>query len=352
MKIEALKIGNLSAYPPIIQGGMGVGVSLSSLAGAVAKAGGIGILSTAQIGYLEPEFSKKPIETNLLAIGKEVNKAREIAPDGIIGVNIMVATQRYAEYVRAAVEAKVDVIISGAGLPMELPQLVEGSDTKIAPIVSSVKAAQLICKYWKKKYAKVPDFIVIEGPMAGGHLGFHMEELESYIEKPEDYVSEIKKIIEFVRDLELKEEMNIPVVVAGGIFTREDMLSMLELGANGVQMATRFVTTYECDAPQSFKDEYLKADKSSIAITKSPVGMPGRVIKNDFIEHVKKERVPIEKCRCCVSTCKKTETPYCITDALIRAVTDQTQQAVIFCGANAWKCDKMEHVADIMEEFK
>ncbi|NLG04030.1 MAG: nitronate monooxygenase [Clostridia bacterium] len=352
MEIKSLKIGNLSAFPPVIQGGMGVGVSLSSLAGAVAKAGGIGILSTAQIGYQEPEFSTRPIETNLKAIGEQIKKARQIAPKGIIGVNIMVATQRYPEYVKASVDAGVDVIISGAGLPMELPELVKGSTTKIAPIVSGVKAAKLICKYWKKKYDRLPDFIVIEGPMAGGHLGFHMEELVQYQKDPKAYHSEISSVIDFIRELELIENVKIPVVVAGGIFTREDMLNMLALGADGVQIATRFVTTYECDAPQSFKDAYLNATKDSITITKSPVGMPGRVIQNEFIERVKKERIPIEHCRCCVSTCKKTETPYCITDALIRAVTDQTDEAVVFCGANAWKCSKMEHVADIMQEFK
>ena len=198
MNLKPLVIGDLTAKIPVIQGGMGVGISLSGLAGSVASCGGVGIISTAQIGYREDGFSENPIETNLKAIGKEIARAREIAKGGIIGVNIMVATKRYADYVREAVKSGVDLIISGAGLPTMLPDLVRGSRTKIAPIVSTVKSASVICKLWERKYSRLPDLVVIEGPRAGGHLGFTREQLEKFT--PGEYEKEIKGIMEVVED--------------------------------------------------------------------------------------------------------------------------------------------------------
>ena len=234
MNINELKIGSLTARVPVIQGGMGVGVSLSGLAGAVAAAGGIGVISTAQIGYRDADFDRNPIACNLKAIGEEIRKARAIADGGIIGVNIMVATKHYEEYVKAAVEAGVDIIISGAGLPMTLPSV--SGDAMIAPIVSSKKSLAVISKYWSKKYDRKPDLVVIEGPKAGGHLGFQLEEIEAYtVAETKDYDEEIKAIIA------LADEMEVPVAVAGGIYERADMEHYLEMGAKAVQIATRFV---------------------------------------------------------------------------------------------------------------
>lgn len=349
MKIEPLVIGDLIAKIPVIQGGMGVGVSLSKLAGAVALEGGIGVISTAQIGYRMPEFDLHPIESNLKAIGEEIKKAKEIAKGGIIGVNIMVATQRYEDYVKAAVAAGVDLIISGAGLPMSLPELVKGAKTKIAPIVSSVKSAQVICKYWLKKYNYLPDMVVIEGPKAGGHLGFSKEQLDNIEEM--DYDTEIRNIIEEVNKFGKTQEKEIPVVVAGGIYTREDMEHALSLGAKGVQVATRFVTTYECDASDAYKQAYLNAKKEDIVIVKSPVGMPGRAINNAFMKKAAEGQIPHGRCHLCVQTCKPAETPYCITDALVNAVKGNLDEGLIFCGENAWRSEKMESVKDIMQEF-
>lgn len=349
MKIEPLVIGDLVAKIPVIQGGMGVGVSLSNLAGAVALEGGIGVISTAQIGYREPEFDLHPIEANLRAIGDEIRKAKEKAKGGIVGVNIMVATRRYEDYVKAAVEAGVDLIISGAGLPMTLPELIKGAKTKIAPIVSSVKSAQVICKYWTKKYNYLPDMVVIEGPKAGGHLGFSKEQLD-HIEEL-DYDTEIRNIISTVNDFAKTQQKEIPVVVAGGIYTREDMEHTLSLGAKGVQVATRFVTTYECDASDAYKQAYLNAKKEDIVIVKSPVGMPGRAINNAFIKRTAEGQIPHGRCHLCVQTCKPDETPYCITDALVNAVKGNTDEGLVFCGENAWRANKMESVKDIMQEF-
>ncbi len=349
MKIEPLVIEDLVAKIPVIQGGMGVGVSLSGLAGAVALEGGIGVISTAQIGYRLPEFDLHPIEANLKAIGEEIKKAKEKAMGGIIGVNIMVATRRYEEYVKAAVAAGVDLIISGAGLPMSLPALVEGAKTKIAPIVSSVKSAQVICKYWLKKYSRLPDMVVIEGPKAGGHLGFSKEELEQIEEM--DYDTEIRNIIHTVNEFGDTQGKEIPVVVAGGIYDRSDMEHALSLGAKGVQVATRFVTTHECDASDAYKQAYLNAKKEDIVIVKSPVGMPGRAINNAFMKRAAEGQIPHGKCHLCVQTCKPDETPYCITDALVNAVKGNLDEGLIFCGENAWRSQKMESVKEIMKEF-
>lgn len=338
-----MNIGNLKVPVPVIQGGMGVGVSLSSLAGAVAAAGGVGVISTAQIGYRDPDFAKDPIGSNLKAIGEEVKKARALAKNGVIGVNIMVVTQQYQEYVKAAVEAGVDLIISGAGLPMELPGLVAGSDVKIAPIVSSKRALQVILRYWKKHYDRKPDLVIIEGPKAGGHLGFSREELTKY--ETENYDSVIEEI------LALTKPEGIPVVVAGGVYTRQDMEHCLALGADGVQLATRFVTTYECDAHPAYKQAYIDAKPEDIVIVKSPVGMPGRAIRNGFLEQVEQGNRFMKGCRKCITTCDPQTVPYCITQALINAVEGRVEEGLLFCGSNAYLDSKLEHVQEIMEEF-
>ena len=338
-----IQIGDLELRVPVLQGGMGVGVSLHKLAGAVAAAGGVGVISTAQIGFRDPDFAKHPIECNLKAIGEEIKKAREIAKGGIIGVNIMVVTRRYEEYVKAAVKAGVDMIISGAGLPMELPALVEGSKVMLLPIVSGKRALKVILSYWKKHYNRKPDGVVVEGPKAGGHLGFKREELATLTK--EGYDEEIRQIIE------LANTEDIPVFVAGGVYTREDLLHYRTMGAAGVQMATRFVTTYECDASDAYKQAYLEASLEDIEIVSSPVGMPGRAIHNAFLERVQKGEKFFSPCKQCITTCDPAVTPYCITQALINAVEGRVQDGLLFCGENAYRADHIEHVSEIMEEF-
>lgn len=351
MKIKPLKIGDLTAEIPVIQGGMGVGVSLSGLAGAVAACGGVGIISTAQIGYREADWDQNPIEANLRAIKQEIEKAREIAGGkGMIGVNIMVATREYEKYVKAAVEAKADLIISGAGLPVDLPRMVMGSNTKILPIVSSLKSAQVICRYWEKKYGYYPDGVVIEGPLAGGHLGFSLEQLDDI--EGLDYDNVIRSIVEYVEVFGKKPGKEIPVIAAGGIYDRKDMEHAFELGASGVQIATRFVTTYECDAADAYKQAYINTKKEDIIIVKSPVGMPGRAILNPFMVKAKEGKIPHGKCHLCISTCNPAETPYCITEGLVNAVTGNVDHALLFCGENAYRAEKLEYVRDIMEEFR
>ena len=258
--MKNLKIGEKLTRVPLIQGGMGVGVSLGRLAGSVAREGGIGIISTAQIGYREPDFDRNPEEANLRAIESEMKKARAISPEGIIGYNVMTALKEHAAHIRAAVKAGADIVISGAGLPTELPALTEGSSTKIAPIVSTDKSANVILKYWDRKYKRTADLVVIEGPEAGGHLGFKKEELGAYTK--ESYDDEIRKIIATVKRYGEKYGMDIPVVVAGGIYDSSDVKHVMELGADGVQVATRFVTTEECDADIRYK-QAARRDKGA-----------------------------------------------------------------------------------------
>ena len=367
--LKPLKIGNLVAKHPVIQGGMGVGVSLSSLAGAVAKAGGIGIISTAQIGFKDQDFGKNPMAANLRAIHSELKKAREKAPQGILGFNIMGATKEYASYGKEAVKAGADVIISGAGLPIDMPKFVAeaenengGSEKKerrtmIAPIVSSVKSALVICRMWDRKYHTAPDFVVVEGPCAGGHLGFSREQLaelgadtdhvaETFDEPA--YDKEIRGIIETVKSFAEKYKKHIPVITAGGIFDHKDVLHQFALGAEGIQAATRFVTTEECDADIAYKEAYINAKEEDIVIVKSPVGMPGRAIKNKFLERVAQGPVKVERCFRCLEHCNPAETPYCITKALINAAEGKIDEALLFCGSNAYRCEKIETVPEVM----
>lgn len=343
---------------PVIQGGMGIGVSLGGLAGAVAKQGGAGTISCAQIGFREPDFYQNPKKANLRALSKEVEKARKIAEGkGAIGVNIMTVTREYEEYVKEAERLGVDFIVSGAGLPMKLPTLTRGSKVKIIPIVSSQKAAAVICKRWLKKENRLPDGIIVEGPDAGGHLGFSREELLGYnmdIRKNaiHKYEEEIKKIITYVRELGEEQGVYIPVFTAGGYRTRKDLEHQLELGADGIQVATAFVTTEECDADRNLKQAYIDCEKEDICIMKSPVGMPGRAIKNSFVKKMMTDRIPPTHCYGCILVCDPSKTPYCITEALIRAVTGDTEEGLLFCGANAWKADRISTVKEVMDLFR
>ncbi len=349
MLMKPLIIGHLKARLPIIQGGMGVGISLSGLAGAVALEGGIGIISTAQIGYNEEDFKTNPMEANLRAIKKHLARAKEIAQGGVVGVNIMVATKQYAQYVKTAVEAKADVIISGAGLPINLPELIKGSVSKIAPIVSSVKATSVILKMWDRKYKRTADFIVIEGPLAGGHLGFHEDELIDI--DIESYQEEIKRIVDFKKEYEEKYNQAIPVIVAGGIFDQEDVKKALLTGADGVQVGTRFVVTKECDAPDDYKQAYINSKKEDIRIIKSPVGMPGRAIWNSFLQKVSEGKSEIKHCFQCLEHCNPKEVPYCITKALTNAVEGKLDDGLIFCGDNAYRLKEITTVKKVLEEL-
>ena len=349
MELSSLIIGDLVAKVPIIQGGMGVGVSLSSLAGAVAREGAIGVISAAQPGYLEEDFSNNPLTANLRSLGNHIKKAKEISNNGIIGVNIMCASKNYEEYVKCAIDNGADLIISGAGLPTDLPKLVEGYNIKIAPIVSPPKSASVILKMWDRRYGRAADMVVIEGPKAGGHLGFSNESLEEYESK--DYDKEVLEIIEIVKEYENKYNKKIPVVFAGGVFDRKDIDHYISLGCSGVQMATRFVATEECDADINFKMAYINSKKEDIVIVKSPVGLPGRAISNKFMKDRKLINEKITKCYKCLKKCNMADIPYCITGALVRAVKGDIDNSLVFCGENAYRLNKIITVKELIKEL-
>lgn len=348
--MKQLKIGDKTTSIPIIQGGMGVGVSLSGLASAVANNGGIGIISGVQIGFREEDFYKNTKEANLRALRKEIQRAKSLSPNGIIGVNLMVAIENYADMVKTAVEEKIDLIISGAGLPKELPELVKGSLTKIAPIVSSGKAAAVISKLWKKRYSRLPDLIILEGPLAGGHLGFSKEELVENNQK--DLKTLLRETIEAMKPFQPDEDPKIPIVVAGGIYGGYDIKEFLDLGADGVQMGTRFVATDECDADIGFKQAYLKSKQEDIDYIESPVGMPGQAIINPFIERINKEREDIKHCYRCLKACNPKTAPYCITNALINSVKGDVDNGLVFIGKKGYLLDSIVPVKTLMEQLK
>lgn len=364
--VEKLKIGDKTASLPIIQGGMGVGVSRSSLAGAVAAAGGVGIISTAQIGFDEENFEQDQEGCNLRAIRKHIRRAREIATDqlgrckGLVGVNVMVALKHYREHVKEAVAAGADVVICGAGLPLDLPELVEGSSTKIAPIVSGVRACKLLLGQWAKKYGRTADFIVVEGPAAGGHLGFHMEELEEFgyagengqQKNPQTVMdAEIREIVSLKEEYEKKYNCHIPVIAAGGIFDHGDVVHALGLGAEGVQVASRFVATSECDASDAYKQAYIDAKEEDIRIIKSPVGLPGRALYNTFVKKAEEGAWKVKKCYQCLAKCNPAKVPYCITKALVDAVQGDVENGLVFCGANTGRISRIVSVQELMNEL-
>lgn len=344
---KGLTIGNLKSKLPIVQGGMGIGVSLNGLAAAVANAGGIGVISAAGAGMMEKDFSTNFVEANIRALKHEIQKARE-KTKGILGVNIMVAMNHFSEIVKAAIEEKIDIIFAGAGLPLNLPSFLSPeTHTKLVPIVSSARAAALISKKWFSKYKYAPDAIVVEGPLAGGHLGFSEEQINNPDYKLENIlvetVNEIKKVEEY-------SGKTIPVIAAGGVYTGEDIYKFIQLGAFGVQLGTRFVTTVECDASDGFKQTYLDCKEEDICIIKSPVGLPGRAITNDFIVDVNKgERKPHKCPYQCIITCKEESRPYCISVALMNAKRGRMKNGFAFAGVNAYRADKISSVQEVMQ---
>ena len=354
MLMKEIKIGNKILRIPIIQGGMGSGISRSRLAGAVAAEGAAGIISTAQIGYDEDGFDKSEHSCNLKAIRKHILKAKEIAGNkGIVGVNIMVAMKHYREHVCEAAKAGADLIICGAGLPTDLPGILKEAGfpqmPAIAPIVSSSRAANLILRMWDRRYGRTADLIVAEGPKAGGHLGFSREQLDKITDS--DFDEEIKGIVECKSKYEEKFGQKIPLFVAGGIFTADDVRHALELGADGVQVASRFVATEECDASEAYKQAYLDAKESDIQIIASPVGMPGRALRNGLIKMLEQGNIPVKKCYHCIEGCNPREVPYCITKALTDAVEGDVENGLIFCGSNVGRINEMSTVHDIINEL-
>jgi len=357
-EIPKLRIGDLQASLPIVQGGMGVGISLSGLASAVANQGGIGVIATAGIGMLEPDFATNFSEANKRALRKEIRKAKKMTR-GIIGVNVMVALSDFYDIIKIAIEEEADLVLLGAGLPLRnlkilLPDKLKENKTKVIPIVSSARAAKVIFQYWQKNYQHVPDGVVVEGPLAGGHLGFKKEQINNPSFSLEKLLPEI---ISVIKTYEEHSNKNIPVIAAGGIYTGADIYKYIQLGAQGVQMATRFVATYECDASLKFKENYLKCKKEDLIIIDSPVGLPGRAINNKFLEEVSAGiRKPFKCPWRCLKTCNFENSPYCIALALTNAQQGKLEDGFSFAGANAYRVKKIisvkELINTLVEEYK
>jgi len=354
--LKTLSIGDLKAQVPIIQGGMGVGISLSGLASAVANEGGIGVISCAGLGLLYNKLSSNFSEACVLGLKEELRKTREMVKEtqekakGIIGVNVMVAMTNFADMVKTSIAEKADIIFSGAGLPLDLPSfLPKGSKTKLVPIVSSARAVKIICEKWHSQYDYLPDAVVVEGPKAGGHLGYKENQIAD-----EHYSLEeiLPQVVAEVAVFEEKYNKKIPVIAAGGIYTGADIYRMMELGASGVQLGTRFVTTDECDASDAFKQQYLDAKEGDIEIIKSPVGMPGRAISGSFINQVKEGIKQPKSCPFhCIKTCDISKSPYCIMLALYNAFKGNFKNGYAFAGANAYRAEKIMSVKNTISEL-
>ncbi|HPJ01634.1 MAG TPA: nitronate monooxygenase [Candidatus Limiplasma sp.] len=349
MKIPKLNIGGLIADIPILQGAMGVGVSGSRLAAAVANEGGVGVIAGVNIGFNEPDFLRNTLAANIRALKSQIKNARQLAPKGILGVNLMVAMNHYGEMVRAAVEEGIDLIVSGAGLPLKLPEFVKDIHTRLVPIVSSGKAARIIAQYWESHYGRTPDMVVVEGAEAGGHLGFSRQVLET--ENRPSVMDSVKDVVDTLHQFSEKLHKKIPVIAAGGIYTGADIARCLQTGADGVQMATRFTATDECDADIRYKQAYLAAQKEDIVIIQSPVGMPGRALNNKFIQKLSACGVEIKGCSQCLAGCNPKVAPYCISAALINAVQGNVDEGLVFVGSNVYRVDQIVSVKNLIGEL-
>ena len=336
---------------------MGVGISLDRLAGAVAAAGGMGTISTAVCGFREPDFASDPKGANLRALAAQVQRAKELARGaGLVAINAMVATTQYADSIRTALRAGVDAVVCGAGLPKDLPGIaaqVPESDAAIAPIVSSGRAAGLLCKLWDRHYGRIPDFLILEGPEAGGHLGFSRQDLDT----PPSLSDLLREVLTAIAPFRDKAGRDIPVFVAGGVKNGADMARYMKEGAAGAQFATRFIATAECDASDGYKQRLLNASPGDITLVKSPVGMPGRALRSPLIRRVEDgTQPPPDRCMKCITTCDGKNAPYCISRALIAARNGDWENGLFFCGANAGEINTLstvqQQMAQIMDEWR
>ncbi len=351
--MNSLNIGGLKVKLPIIQGGMGIGVSLSGLASAVANQGGIGVISAVGIGMTEPGYQKNFKESNRIALRKQIQRARSLS-NGVIGVNIMMAVTDFDDLLRIAIEEQIDVAFVGAGLFLQNPADYGATHTKFVPKVSSSRAARLIFKYWSDKFNRVPDAVVVEGPLCGGHIGFSKKDIES---NSKNLFTIVEETVNEVKPYEQKYGIEIPVIAGGGIYTGNQMYNIMQSGAKAVKMGTRFVTTHECDVADAFKQSYVNCTKDDITLIDSPVGLPGRVIENDFVRDIKNGKTKPVNCPWqCLKTCNYKEVPFCISKALFNAAQGDLENGFSFAGSNAYLATEIISVEEtfkrIIEEYK
>ena len=359
MDLQALKIGKYEIAKPIVQGGMGVGISWDGLAGNVSKEGGLGVVSAVGTGYYEDKaYSKKLVSDRPLSeanfyspegLTKIIKNARKICDDKPLAVNILYAMNDYGRVVKDACEAGADIIITGAGLPTNMPEFTDGfPDVALVPIVSSPKALKIICKRWQKRYDRLPDAVIVEGPKSGGHQGFTYEQCKLEENQLENIVGPVVE--------EAKNWGNIPVIAAGGVWDKNDIEQMLSLGASAVQMGTRFIGTNECDAHDNFKNVLINAKKEDIQLMSSPVGYPAQGVVTNLTHLVEKREGPEIKCISnCVAPCNRgieaKEVGFCIADRLSDAYLGNLETGLFFSGINGYKLDKIISVKELMDKL-
>jgi len=359
MKFKSVKIGKHTIEKPIIQGGMGVGISWDQLAGSVSKEGGLGCISSVGTGYYEKKshvqklVADRPLEVQNFyskeALEEIFTNARKICGDKPIAANVLYAINDYGRVVTDACAAGADIIITGAGLPTNMPEFTEDyPDVALVPIVSSPKALKIICKRWTQRYNRLPDAIVLEGPLSGGHQGFTYEQCAMDEYQLENLVGPVVE--------EARKWGDFPVFAAGGVWDHDDIVKMMELGADGVQMGTRFLGTHECDAHENFKEVILAAKKDDIQLLKSPVGYPARGVRTNLVELIDKRTGPDIKCISnCVAPCHRGVEAklvgFCIADRLSDAYEGNKELGLFFTGTNGYRIDKLVSVKEVMDEL-
>ncbi len=361
MSFKSLKIGKYIIEKPIIQGGMGIGISWDQLAGNVSLEGGLGVISSVGTGvYKNREYAdkvvgkdKRPLEAinfySYKALQKIFDNARAICGDKPLAVNILYAQSEYNRVVEDACRAGADIIITGAGLPLSMPEAAKNyPDVALVPIVSTAKALKILCKRWKKAHNRLPDAVIVEGPLSGGHQGFKYEECFKEENKLENILPPVVE--------EAKNWGNIPVIAAGGIWDRDDIIKMMELGASGVQMGTRFIGTIECDASDKFKQVILDAKEDDIKLFKSPVGYPARGVKTQLQRDIEAGRAPKVACISnCVTPCNRgveaKAVGYCIADRLTDAYDGIVESGLFFTGTNGYRLNEIITVKELINKL-
>lgn len=348
--MKPFNIGDLTIPVPLIQGGMGIGISLSGLASAVAAEGGVGTIATVGAGLIHGSPDKTYRQNNIEGVALEIRKARALTKE-ILAVNIMSVLTNFSELVQTSIKEKIDIIFSGAGLPLDLPKYkIKGSLTKLVPIVSSGRAALIIARKWLQNYNYLPDAFVVEGPEAGGHLGFSFSDLHK---KKYNLKTLVQDVIAVTKDLESKYKKEIPVIAAGGITTGKQIHEYLKLGASAVQLGTSFIATKECDASEDFKQALIQSSKNDIRLIESPVGLPGRAIENEFLLSAERGEKSPKGCKYhCIKSCNPKTTKYCIAEALLSAYHGKLDSGFAFSGANGHKIKSITSVNEVFQRLK
>jgi len=360
VSFKSFKIGKYTIEKPIVQGGMGVGISWDQLAGNVSKEGGLGVISSVGTGiYANRKYSDKiskdmrPSEANNFysanALHAIFDNAREICGDAPLACNVLYASVDYNRIVKDACEAGANIIITGAGLPLTMPEATkEYPDVALVPIVSTAKALRILCRRWKKTHGRLPDAVIVEGPLSGGHQGFKYD--ECFLAE-----NQLEVILPPVVE-EAKNWGSMPIIAAGGIWDHNDIAKMLELGANAVQMGTRFIGTVECDAHDNFKKVILDAKEEDIKLLKSPVGYPARGVKTNLQTMIQEQTAPKIACISnCVAPCNRgveaREVGYCIADRLSDAYDGLTDSGLFFTGSNGYRLNQIITVKELIDKL-